>query len=67
MRYLLLGGLALALAACAADGTFKSPLEMSAAERCANVMIARQLAANHGLDTSAYDADIALLCPAATE
>lgn len=66
MKLLALGALALALAGCA-DGAFKSPLEMTAAERCANVLVAKQIAENHGWDTSAYDADISLFCQAEAE
>lgn len=58
---------ALGLAGCAADGTFKSPLAMSAAERCTNAQVALALAEANELSPELLErarTNVALLCPA---
>lgn len=57
----------LALAACAADGSFKNPLDMNAAEKCYNAKLGLAVAeANEvGDDVLArIKANVDLLCPA---
>lgn len=68
MKFLLIGGLALMLAACGADGTLKSPAAMTPAERCDNATLALALVeANMPEDTVTIErarANYAIICAA---
>lgn len=69
MRYLLILPVALLLAACAADGGFVSPSEMTAEERCSNAALALALVEANMPEGSATveraRVNYALLCPQA--
>jgi coenzyme F420-reducing hydrogenase gamma subunit len=68
MRKLALALPLLALGACAADGGFQNPLEMTQEVRCANATMALALAEANNASPDMLDriaASIAVLCPAA--
>jgi hypothetical protein len=55
-----------ALSACAADGTFKSPDQLTQEERCMNLRMMLAIAQTNGASQSTLDkmkANIDLLCP----
>lgn len=68
MRPLVLAAVAaLALAGCAADGTFKRPQDMTPAERCANAELTLALMEANGVGPATMEraaANVDLLCAA---
>lgn len=66
MRKLLLLPLLGLVAACGSDGVFKSPADMTAAERCMNLRTLLAIAQTNGASADTLEkmkANIDLLCP----
>lgn len=66
MRVLLAAPLLGLLAACGADGTFKSPAEMTAEERCFNLELGYRIAEANGASAeflARARTNINLVCP----
>lgn len=67
MRALFVVPVILALAACAADGTFKSPDKLTPEERCMNLQTLLAIAQANGASAETLakmKANIDVLCPA---